>query len=125
MPALMNSRVGSSAGINEELLTTVWPRSSKNFRNRRRTSLLFMKRFQFLSNGILLISKTYQRSKKTSRLARTKRRAQFAIDHCSVDHLAERRPLHLFKLFSHNGFLHPPAEQLLAKIFAACCRFPI
>src|SRR5687768_14474300 len=98
----MKSRVGSWAGINEELLTTVWPRSSKNLRKRRLTSLLFMKRFQFLSNGVLLISKTAERPKKTSGVARMKRSAQIPIDHCSVEHVAKRRPLCVLELFRRD-----------------------
>src|SRR5271167_3045706 len=37
MPALVKSSVGSFAGTSEELRTTLWPRSSKNFRNVLRT----------------------------------------------------------------------------------------
>src|SRR5580698_3848333 len=39
MPALVKSSVGSLCGTSEELRITRWPRSSKNFRNVRRTSL--------------------------------------------------------------------------------------
>jgi hypothetical protein len=39
IPALVNSSVGSFVGTSEELRTTRWPRSAKNFRNVLRISL--------------------------------------------------------------------------------------
>src|SRR3979409_569718 len=94
MPALTKSRVGSSAGISEELLTIAWPRSAKNWRNRRRISLLFMKPFYFLSNGVLIISKTLQSPKKTSGSARLERGTQFQTLHFSCHSFPKRGPVH-------------------------------
>ena len=39
IPALVNSSVGSFVGTSDELRTTRWPRSAKNFRNVLRISL--------------------------------------------------------------------------------------
>src|SRR5262245_57170239 len=93
MPALMKSKVGSSAGINEELLTIVCPRSSKNFRNRRRISLLFMKLVQFLSYFVFRKTKACQSSVDSGCFSSMKRWLQFPVDHCSPENVLERRPL--------------------------------
>src|SRR6266568_3184390 len=95
MPAFTNRSVGSWAGINEELVTIVWPRSSKNLRNRRRISLLFMKGVYFLSNGVLIVSKTKQSSKKTSGIAGSERHTQFPILHFSCECILQWGPFGL------------------------------
>src|SRR5919106_1690316 len=100
MPALANSKVGSPAGISEELLTIVWPRSSKNLRNLRRISLLFMKLLYFLSNGVLIVSKTKQSPEKTSGVAGLERRTQFPAIHFSRHRLLKRR-----KVCSRQDFI--------------------
>src|SRR5437763_16234765 len=58
-----------------------------------------MKLFQFLSYRVLLISKTGQSSKKTSRITRLERGAQFPIDHFTVQSVAKRGPPDLRKDF--------------------------
>src|SRR5215467_3193538 len=94
IPALMKSSVGSCAGIREELLTMVWPRSAKNWRNRRRISLLFMmKLFYFLSYGVLIVSKTKQGSEKTAGIALLKRCAQIPNLHFSRHSFLKRGPV--------------------------------
>jgi hypothetical protein len=79
--------------MSDELLTMAWPRSSKNFRKRRRISLLFMKSFQFLSYFLLFISKTAEGAKKTSRLAPFERGVQTPNVHCSLENVSKRRPV--------------------------------
>src|SRR2546425_139439 len=111
MPALTKRSVGSSAGISEELFTTVWPRSSKNLRNRRRISSLFMKLFYFLSNGVLLISKTSKSPKKTSRITRLERRTQFPILDSSCQHLLKRGPVGAGKDFLGKRSRHTASRQ--------------
>src|SRR5262249_11744915 len=51
MPALTNSRFGSSNNSGA-LGTTVWPRSSKNFRNLRRISAVSILHFPGVSLGV-------------------------------------------------------------------------
>src|SRR5262249_607160 len=75
-PRIDERSVGSWAGISDELFTIAWPRSAKNWRNRRRISLLCIDVFYFLSNGVLLISKTMEGSEKTSGIARLERGTQ-------------------------------------------------
>src|SRR6478672_4918180 len=104
MPAFTKSSVGSWAGIREELLTIVWPRSAKNSRNRRRISLLFMDGLYFLSNGVLIISKTNQGSKKTSGIARLERSTQFQTFHFSRHRVSKRGPRRFAKSFGGKIF---------------------
>src|SRR3989442_559043 len=102
MPALTKRSVGSWAGIREELLTMAWPRSAKNWRNRVRISLLFIifaKLSYFLSKDVLLISKTKQSSKKTSRITRLEWSTQFPIVHSSCQRFRERGPVRSGKDF--------------------------
>src|SRR5689334_4585237 len=114
MPAFTKSRVGSWAGIREELLTMVWPRSAKNSRKRRRISLLFMDGIYFLSNGVLIISKTNQSSKKTSGISRLERSTQFQTFHFSRHRVSKRGPLRLVKSFGSNIFGDSAGQQFLA-----------
>ena len=70
----------------------VWPRSAKNWRNRRRISLLCIDVFYFLSNGVLLISKTLEGSEKTSGIAQLEGGTQFQTFHFSRQSVTKRGP---------------------------------
>src|SRR5438067_6721129 len=115
MPALTKSSVGSWAGINEELLTIVWPRSAKNSRNRRRISLLFMELFYFLSNGVLIISKTKQSPKKTSGIARLERGTQLPTLHFSRQGFSKRGPVRTGKDFTSESLRYAASDEFIAQ----------
>src|SRR5688572_20406229 len=124
MPALTNSSVGSWAGMRDELLTIVWPRSSKNLRNRRRISLLFIKLFYFLSYGVLIISKTLQSPKKTAGIARLERGTQIPVVQFSFHRRVKRGPVALGENFFDQIRGYPTIEQLLPE-YCQASLFPL
>src|SRR6476661_8350657 len=91
----------------------VWPRSAKNWRNRRRISLLCIDVFYFLSNGVLLISKTMEGSEKTSGIARLERGTQLQTFHFSRQSLAKRGPLGSRNHFEYQIGRNAMSQQFL------------
>jgi hypothetical protein len=69
----------------------------------------------FLSNGVLIVSKTKQRPKKTSGIARLERGTQFPIHHFSGHSFAKRGPRGLGKDFVDDFGRHPIGCQFVVQ----------
>src|SRR5262245_8602652 len=77
--------------------------------------LTFEQFFYFLLNSVLIVSKSSQRAKKTSGIARLEGAIQFPGFHSVRQRVSERRPLSFRKDFYRQGIRDASSDQLCAQ----------